>query len=182
MGDGSPTRVASSPGFVQSLSNPKYVKKVLNIRVCKYLGCSIGQSVDKFWIFLSNLCPKPINLDRISTSVRQRLDRPCTIFTIGQTLDRIQTDIGQRLDFMSKVCPTAVQPPIVKEDLRTCEFVLLESYWSNQFAGTSLSMVLGRSWAQDWKIPRAHYPSWWLETCVNNKINDNLSRKQTKYN
>ena len=119
MGDGSPTRVASSPGFVQSLSNPKYVKKVLNIRVCKYLGCSIGQSVDKCWIFLSNLCPKPINLDRISTSVRQRLDRPCTIFTIGQTLDRIQTDIGQRLDFMSKVCPTAVQPPIVKEDRKS---------------------------------------------------------------
>ena len=102
--------------FFQSLSNPKYVQKVSNIRVCKYIGCYIGESVDKCWIFLSNLCPKTIDLDRISTSVRQRLDRPCTFSAIGQTLDRIRTDIGQRLDFMSKVCPTAVQPPIVKED------------------------------------------------------------------
>ena len=90
--------------------------QIMSKRVCKYIGCSIGQPVDKCWIFLSNLCPKMIDLDRISTTVRQRLDRPCTFSSIGQTLDRIRTDIGQRLDFVSRVCPTAVQPPIVKED------------------------------------------------------------------
>ena len=111
--------MASSTGFVQSPSSPKYVQKMSNISVCQYLDCSIGHSVDKSWIFLSNFCPKTIDLDRISTSVRQRLDRPCTFLAIGQTLDRIWTDLGQKLDFMSRVCPTAVQPPIVKEDRKS---------------------------------------------------------------
>ena len=106
VGDGSPTRVASSTGFVQSPSSPKYVQKMSNISVCQYLDCSIGHSVDKSWIFLSNFCPKTIDLDRISTSVRQRLDRPCTFLP----LDRSWTECRQTLDKNWILCPESVHP------------------------------------------------------------------------
>ena len=38
LGGRSPMRVASSLGFVQSLSSPKYVQAVSNISICQYLS------------------------------------------------------------------------------------------------------------------------------------------------
>ena len=52
--------------------------------------------------------------------------------------------------------------------------------WYHQFTGTSLVTTHGRSWTQDWKIPRVHYPSWWLETCVNNKNKWQFIKKTNK--
>ena len=51
-------RLFPCPIFVQTMSK---VKSVISWGFC------IGQCLDKYWIFMSNLCPRAFELDRIST-------------------------------------------------------------------------------------------------------------------
>ena len=55
---------------------------------------------------MSNVCPSCIRLDRDLTGVGQRLDRPCSRPSFGQTLGIALTRTRQRLDFTSNLCPT----------------------------------------------------------------------------
>ena len=78
---------------VQSLSKvcpcPKFVQSLSNLKSCA--GHLVGQSLDKPWTWMSNLCPR----FAIWTGIGQELDNTWT--TCGQVvyLDRNWTGVGQ---------------------------------------------------------------------------------------
>ena len=113
------------PGFVYHLKItffeerkyapcPKFVQVQCLSRLCSRSESAsqnffVWQCLDKYWIFVSNLCPRSFSLDSDSTDSWQ------TLYLIGQTLyfsswlDRPLTGFGQTLDFLSTDCPTTLK-------------------------------------------------------------------------
>ena len=78
------SRVCPETVHVQCLSTvcpyPMVVQIMCKVRNCTFRGYSIGQILAKYWISMSNLCPRASELDRHSTGFGQ------TLYLIGQTL------------------------------------------------------------------------------------------------
>ena len=126
------SKVCPFPDFVQSMSNqeflyfknskyepwhffpsPIYVKILSNAKNGNILNFS-GQSLDRLWIFMSNLCRKDYEFDIGLTEIWRDLDNSWTNPLHDLFLDWPWTEIWQCLDRGWIFCPVSVQPSNVK--------------------------------------------------------------------
>ena len=107
---------------------PRYIEILSNIKIGIILNSS-GQSLDKQWIFTSNLCPTYLELDAGLTELWPDLDSNWTDPLRDLFLDRPLTQLWHCLDRGWIFCPVPVQPPIGYLYPRMSGFFAVDDGW-----------------------------------------------------